>query len=240
MVDLYCESFAKVRNGSRSISTTRSTPFTAASNCGCSTPKQDVHGTADRGVRRRGPLRHRGASSRQTAERQGEQALLALDVRAIRAHWPNIEILLRADSHYWWPGSSRLVSGERHRLYPRRRADLDLASPYDVENEGAVRGHHPSERQAGGVSRSSMTARRVGAGSNGHRSRRSRHGRTRQPLRRHQLAKAQPRTLYEVLYCRRGQAETTSSLKTHLAADRTSCTKATVNQFGYSTPAPTG
>jgi hypothetical protein len=49
------------------------------------------------------------------------------------------------------PGSSRLVSGERHRLYPRRRADLDLASLYREsrsQHEGAVRGHHPSERQA--------------------------------------------------------------------------------------------
>ena len=38
--------------------------------------------------------------------------------------------------------------------------------------------------------------------------------------------------LYEELYCRRGAAENhIKAWKTHLAADRTSCTKATANQF---------
>ena len=40
------------------------------------------------------------------------------------------------------------------------------------------------------------------------------------------------RVLYEDVYCRRGAAENhIKSWKTHLAADRTSCTKATANQF---------
>src|SRR5947208_2537542 len=40
------------------------------------------------------------------------------------------------------------------------------------------------------------------------------------------------RGLYEDVYCRRGQAENhIKSWKTHLAADRTSCTKATANQL---------
>ncbi len=40
------------------------------------------------------------------------------------------------------------------------------------------------------------------------------------------------RGLYQGLYCRRGQAENhIKAWKTHLAADRTSCTKATANQF---------
>ena len=40
------------------------------------------------------------------------------------------------------------------------------------------------------------------------------------------------RTLYEDVFCRRGQAENhINSWKTHLAADRTSCTKATANLF---------
>src|SRR6185312_12311946 len=40
------------------------------------------------------------------------------------------------------------------------------------------------------------------------------------------------RVLYEDVYCRRGEAENhIKSSKTHLAADRTSCTKATANQF---------
>jgi hypothetical protein len=46
------------------------------------------------------------------------------------------------------------------------------------------------------------------------------------------LKKRNPRALYEDVYCRRGQAENhIKSWKTHLAADRTSCTKATANQL---------
>ena len=41
-----------------------------------------------------------------------------------------------------------------------------------------------------------------------------------------------PRWLYEVVYCARGQAENlVKAHKLHLASDRTSCTKATANQF---------
>jgi hypothetical protein len=40
------------------------------------------------------------------------------------------------------------------------------------------------------------------------------------------------RSLYRDLYCQRGQAENhVKAWKAHLAADRTSCTKATANQF---------
>ena len=40
------------------------------------------------------------------------------------------------------------------------------------------------------------------------------------------------RSLYQDLYCRRGQAENhIKAWKSHLAADRTSCPKATANQF---------
>jgi hypothetical protein len=46
------------------------------------------------------------------------------------------------------------------------------------------------------------------------------------------LTRRNARALYEDLYCRRGQAENhIKSFKTHLAADRTSCTRATANQF---------
>ena len=41
-----------------------------------------------------------------------------------------------------------------------------------------------------------------------------------------------PRWLYEAVYCARGQAENlVKAHKVHLASDRTSCTKATANQF---------
>ncbi len=49
---------------------------------------------------------------------------------------------------------------------------------------------------------------------------------------RNEFATEPARVLYEDLYCRRGQAENhIKSWKTHLAADRTSCTKTTTNQF---------
>src|SRR5205823_9456189 len=41
-----------------------------------------------------------------------------------------------------------------------------------------------------------------------------------------------PRWLYEVVYCARGRAENlVKAHKVHLASDRTSCTRATANQF---------
>ena len=44
--------------------------------------------------------------------------------------------------------------------------------------------------------------------------------------------KGTPRWLYEEVYCARGQAENLiKAHKLHLASDRTSCTKATANQF---------
>lgn len=46
------------------------------------------------------------------------------------------------------------------------------------------------------------------------------------------LAGGKAKVLYQDLYCRRGCAENhIKSWKTHLAADRTSCSKATANQF---------
>ncbi|WP_352711155.1 transposase, partial [Mesorhizobium sp. M0130] len=45
------------------------------------------------------------------------------------------------------------------------------------------------------------------------------------------LAGGKAKALYEDVYCRRGAAENHITWKTHLAADRTSCTRATANQF---------
>ena len=56
------------------------------------------------------------------------------------------------------------------------------------------------------------------------------------------LQQRNARRLYEDVYCRRGQAENhIKSWKTHLAADRTSCTKASANQLRlFLHAAPTG
>jgi hypothetical protein len=46
------------------------------------------------------------------------------------------------------------------------------------------------------------------------------------------LAAGSPRTIYQKVYCQRGQAENhIKSFKTHLAADRTSCHTASANQL---------
>src|SRR5208337_2378034 len=185
--------FRRFPNGSRSTSTTRSTRSTAASNCGCSTPTRRVRISADCRVRRRGPFHHRGASSRQTTRRQGDQALsppaVARDPGSLAPHRDPAarrQPLLR-------PRGSRLVSRQWPRLRPRRRADHDVASSCRrsrSQHEGAVRGR-AARRQAPPLQgvlrwRAKLEPRRAD-----HRSRRSRRGRTRCPLRRHQLTKAQ-------------------------------------------------
>ncbi len=126
------------------------------------------------------------------------------------------------------------MSGQRPRLHPRRRADHDVASPCRgsrSQHEGAVRGRARGWQArrfkefydgAQSWSRVERIIARVEVGEEG-------------PDTRFvvtNLQKRNARALYEDLYCRRGQAENhIKSLKTHLAADRTSCTKATANQF---------
>ena len=64
-------------------------------------------------------------------------------LRAIRAHWPDTEILLRADSHYCGPEVLDWCRAERPRLHPRHRADHDIAhamSRSRSQHDGDVRG----------------------------------------------------------------------------------------------------
>ena len=69
------------------------------------------------------------------------KAFLRRLVRAIRANWPNTEILLRADSHYCSPEVLDWCSGERPRF--RRCANRDLAPTHRSprgQPEGSLRG----------------------------------------------------------------------------------------------------
>jgi hypothetical protein len=155
-------------------------------------------------------------------------------VRQIRANWPQVEILLRADSHYCcpevlnWCRANRLdyVLG----LAPTstlRRHILDLeastAARFAVSPGTAkVRRFKEFYDAAGSWSRTERIIARVEVGPQGPDTRfivtSLRHGRG--------------RWLYEKLYCARGQAENhIKSWKTHLCADRTSCHKAAANQF---------
>ena len=51
-------------------------------------------------------------------------------LRAIRANWPRVEILLRADSHYCTPEVLRFCRANRSIYIARRGADHDVAQAY--------------------------------------------------------------------------------------------------------------
>ena len=163
------------------------------------------------------------------------RAFLRRLVRAIRANWPQVEILRPRRQPLRLPGSPRLVRGERPRLHPRPRPDPHARAPYHRprgKHRGPLQGR--AERQArSAASRNSIDAAktwsrvrrivaRVEAGSDG----------TDTRFIVTNLGHGSGRSLYQDLYCRRGQAENhIKAWKTHLAADRTSCPKATANQF---------
>jgi hypothetical protein len=155
-------------------------------------------------------------------------------LRAIRANWPNTEILLRADSHYCGPevldwcrangleyilgvAPTTTLRGHVEGLEAGAKARFEVAP-----REGKVRRFKEFLDGAKSWSRVERIIARVEVGAEG-------------PDTRFvvtNLSKPNARALYEDVYCRRGQAENhIKSLKTHLAADRTSCTKATANQF---------
>ena len=155
-------------------------------------------------------------------------------LRAIRANWPNTEILLRADSHYCSPevldwcrangldyvlGVAPTPTLRRHieALEASAKARFEAAA-----GDGKIRCFKEFLDGAKSWSRVERIVARVEAGAEG-------------PDTRFiitNLSKPNARRLYEDVYCRRGQAENhIKSFKTHLAADRTSCTKATANQF---------
>src|SRR5450631_2729031 len=155
-------------------------------------------------------------------------------LRAIRANWPNTEILLRADSHYCGPdvldwcrangldyilGVAPTTTLRRHveGLEARAKASFE-AAPKD----GKLRRFKEFLDGAKSWSHVERIIARIEVGAEG-------------PDTRFvvtNLKKRNPRALYEDAYCRRGQAENhIKSWKTHLAADRTSCTKATANQL---------
>ena len=155
-------------------------------------------------------------------------------VGAIRAHWPKVEVLLRADSHYaapevfdWCPanrvdwifGLAPNVALCRHvmalaksttvrfKLAPTRGKQRCFTQFYDA---------------AGSWSRVERIIARVEAGPEG----------TDTRFIVTNLEGGRAKYFYERLYCARGQAENhIKAWKNHLAADRTSCHAAEANQF---------
>ena len=156
------------------------------------------------------------------------KAFLRRLVRAIRANWPNTEILLRADSHYCspevldWCRANGLdyILGVAPTATLRRHIEVLEASTKArfeaAPRDDKIRRFKEFFDGAKSWSRVERIIARVEAGPEG-------------PDTRFivtNLNKRNARVLYEEVYCRRGQAENhIKSFKTHLAADRTSCTE---------------
>jgi hypothetical protein len=162
------------------------------------------------------------------------RAVLRRLVRAIRANWPRVAILIRADSHY--AGPEVLDWCEQEKVdYLLGLATTSTLRAHVICLEASTAARFRAASGAGKVrrfrefydgaaswSRVRRILARVEAGPQGPDSRfivtNLRHGTA--------------RGLYEIDYCRRGQAENhIKAWKRHLAADRTSCTKASANQF---------
>ncbi len=155
-------------------------------------------------------------------------------IRGIRGHWPRVEILLRADSHYCAPEVLDVCRAERVDFI------LGVATTSTLRRHVEPLEHSTAARQAAAGSadklrrykefhdgaaswtRVERIIARVEASAQGTDSR----------FVVTNLVGGTARTLYEELYCRRGQAENhIKSWKTHLAADRTSCHRGAANQL---------
>jgi len=155
-------------------------------------------------------------------------------VREIRSHWPRVEILIRADSHYCTPEVLDFCRAERLDFV------LGVAATTTLHRHVAALEQSTAARHAttpgsdklrrykafwDGASSWSQVERiiaRVEAGPQG--------TDTRYVVT--NLAGGTPRRIYEDLYCARGQAENhIKAWRRHLAADRTSCSRATANQL---------
>ena len=155
-------------------------------------------------------------------------------IAALRDNWPRVEILLRADSHYCTPEVLRFCRAERLDYVLGVAPTTTLRK--HVASAGGQHGRSAPPGQAArscAVSRISMTAPQVGIAS-------SASSPASRPGRRASIpASSSPastavrgRTVYQDIYCARGQAENhIKAWKTHLAADRTSCCRATANQM---------
>ncbi|MDX8443966.1 IS1380 family transposase, partial [Mesorhizobium australafricanum] len=155
-------------------------------------------------------------------------------VRAIRSNWPNTRILIRADSHYCSPqvidwcraNDVDFILGVAPTTTLRKHvAELETRTMARFEESAKtakVRRFTEFLDGAASWSRVERIIARVEVGAQG--------ADTRFIVT--NLVGGKAKALYEDVYCRRGAAENhIKSWKTHLAADRTSCTRATANQF---------
>jgi hypothetical protein len=164
----------------------------------------------------------------------GTEVVLVLRhiVRAIRARWPKVDILIRGDSHYSRPEALDWLERNRvgyifglagNKVLLGRVTSLaeDAALSRIAGGAGKVRCYGEFHYAAKTWRVERQVIARVEASTHGTDSR-------------FIVTNLQgaPRWLYEIVYCARGQAENLiKAHKLHLASDRTSCTKATANQF---------
>jgi hypothetical protein len=164
----------------------------------------------------------------------GAEVMLVLRhvVTAIRRRWPRVDILVRGDSHYGRPEAMSWC--ERNRvayilglagnkvLLARVAALAEDAAMSRAEGEASkVRRYDECRYAARTWSAERRVIARVEASDRGTDSRFIVTNLT-----------GTPQWLYETVYCARGQAENLiKAHKRHLASDRTSCSRATANQF---------
>lgn len=152
----------------------------------------------------------------------------------IRARWPAVDIVVRGDSHYSRPEA--MAWCERKRIgyifglagnpvllarVSHLAEDAALTRVDDKAGAEKVRRYGEFRYAAKSWKVERRIIARVEAGSQGADSRFVVTN-----------LSGLPKALYEKVYCARGQAENLiKAHKLHLASDRTSCTKATANQF---------
>lgn len=155
-------------------------------------------------------------------------------VTAIRGNWPRVEIMLRADSHYCTPEVLRFCRARRldytlgvaptttlrkHILKLEESTAARATANADSKKLRRFKDFHDA---AASWDRVERIIARVEAGPQGIDTR----------FIVTSLAKPSGRTIYQDIYCARGQAENhIKAWKTHLAADRTSCCRAVANQM---------
>jgi hypothetical protein len=161
-------------------------------------------------------------------------------IAALRGNWPQVQIMLRADSHYCTPEVLRFCRAERldytlgvATTTTLRKHILTLeASTLTRANAvggGKLRRFKEFYDGAQSWDRVERIIARVEAGPQGDQ---AREGGADTRFIVTSLAGGKPRTIYQDIYCARGQAENhIKAWKTHLAADRTSCCRASANQM---------
>jgi hypothetical protein len=161
-------------------------------------------------------------------------AFLRRLVREIRSHWPGVEILIRADSHYCAPEVLDVCRAARIDLLLGVAATTTLRRHVETLEASTARRHTGAQGGdklrrykefhdgAASWSRVERIIARVEASAQGIDTR----------FVVTNLTGGTARTIYEDISCRRGQAENhIKAWKRHLAADRTSCCRAAANQF---------